>query len=212
MKPGLTLEEKKQRKSEYQRRYVEANREKVNKRRREWHAENRDAVNATTQKWVDANREAVNATRRAWHAANREEIAIRARKAWPKYYEAHGEQVRARHRMLYATDLSYRQRLAVKNKRRRSSETDGHTLAQLHQYWRDRGIDPKRCTYCDAWYRQWENDWKTSIGDHVIPLGRGGTDTMDNIVPCCITCNEFKGARILYVEWTPPNMRLRNVS
>jgi len=208
MKPRLTLEEKKQRKSESHRRYVEANREKVNKRRREWCAENRDAVNATTQKWVDANREAVNVTKRAWYAANREEIAVRARQAWPEYYAAHGEQLRARQAMLYATDLSYRQRLAVKNTRRRSSETDGHTLAQLHEHWRTNEIDPKHCTYCDAYYPK----WKTSIGDHVIPLGRGGTDVMHNLVPACISCNIRKGDRILHVEWTPPNMRLGNVS
>jgi hypothetical protein len=86
-------------------------------------------------------------------------------------------------------------------------ECDGHTIPELHKYWRARGIDPKRCTYCDAWYRRWRNNWRTSVGDHVIAIDNGGSNMMENIVPCCITCNESKGARFLYVEWTPLNMR-----
>jgi len=26
-------------------------------------------------------------------------------------------------------------------------------------------------------------------------------------MPCCITCNQSKADRILYVEWTPKNMK-----
>ncbi len=91
--------------------------------------------------------------------------------------------------------------------RKAKVECDGHTIPELHEYWRARGIDPKRCTYCDAWYRQWKNPWKTSIGDHVLAIYNGGNDTVDNIVPCCLSCNESMGPRILYVEWTPKNMR-----
>ena len=90
--------------------------------------------------------------------------------------------------------------------KKQGANTDGHTIPELHEYWRARGIDPKRCTYCDAWYRQWRNNWQTSIGDHVLAIDNGGSDTMDNIVPCCTTCNESKGARLLYVEWWPINM------
>lgn len=91
--------------------------------------------------------------------------------------------------------------------KRRGANTDGHTIPDLHAYWRARGIDPKRCTYCDAWYRQWKNDWKNSIGDHVLAIDNGGTDFMENIVPCCTSCNSSKQDRILYVQWTPLNMQ-----
>ena len=91
--------------------------------------------------------------------------------------------------------------------RKAKVKCDGHTTSELHEYWRDRGIDPKRCTYCDAWYRQWRNNWKTSVGDHVLAIYNGGNNTMDNIMPCCLSCNCSKGNRLLYVEWTPLNMR-----
>lgn len=92
--------------------------------------------------------------------------------------------------------------------RRYEAESDGHTIAELQKHWREKGIDPKRCTYCGAWYRQWKNNWKSSQGDHVVPLNKGGTDTMDNMVPCCWSCNASKADRILYEEWIPPKERI----
>ena len=86
---------------------------------------------------------------------------------------------------------------------RKGADGDGHTFAELHEYWRAEGMDPSVCTYCDE---SWEG-WKTSAGDHVVPLSRRGSDRVDNLVPCCRSCNSSKNNRLLHVEWTPPNMR-----
>ena len=88
-------------------------------------------------------------------------------------------------------------------------ETDNHTMEELHAYWKANGMDPKRCTYCDAWHTKWiRGGWKVSVGDHVVPLSKGGKDFMENIVPCCFSCNCSKGAKILYEEWIPPKERI----
>lgn len=42
---------------------------------------------------------------------------------------------------------------------------------------------PQPCTYCGA------EAWGF---DHVIPMGKGGPNTHDNVVPCCLPCNERK--------------------
>ena len=49
------------------------------------------------------------------------------------------------------------------------------------------------CAYCkkEAW----------SDRDHIIPLSKGGTDSIDNIVPACITCNRSKSDS-LDKKWT----------
>ena len=93
--------------------------------------------------------------------------------------------------------------------RRYKAESDEHTIPELHQYWRTKGIDPKRCTYCDAWHTKWGHGWKWSQGDHVVPLNKGGTDTMGNIVPCCRSCNASKADRILYEQWIPHNQQVK---
>lgn len=38
--------------------------------------------------------------------------------------------------------------------------------------------------------------------DHVIPVSKGGEDTMENIVPACMECNRRKGVKIY--ETTKP--------
>ncbi len=41
----------------------------------------------------------------------------------------------------------------------------------------------KNCVYCGA---------EATGVDHVIPKAKGGTDTLDNLVPCCSECNMHK--------------------
>ncbi len=35
----------------------------------------------------------------------------------------------------------------------------------------------------------------------VIPLARGGTHDIDNLVPACASCNSSKGAKLPAIEW-----------
>ncbi len=51
----------------------------------------------------------------------------------------------------------------------------------------------RRCAYCGL-------QLKTPVLEHVVPLSRGGSDTMDNVVPSCMVCNRRKGTRTPY-EW-----------
>ena len=38
---------------------------------------------------------------------------------------------------------------------------------------------------------------ETATRDHIIPLSKGGTNYIDNIVPSCRSCNSSKGAKLL---------------
>ena len=44
-----------------------------------------------------------------------------------------------------------------------------------------------RCAYCNTTGSNLEKD-------HVIPVSRGGSDKIENIVPCCLPCNRRKSA------------------
>lgn len=52
--------------------------------------------------------------------------------------------------------------------------------------------DQHRCAYCAG---------SASTIDHVIPRSRGGADSWENLVACCLRCNNIKGDR------TPAEMR-----
>lgn len=50
--------------------------------------------------------------------------------------------------------------------------------------------DKRKCGYCSKFC----NDKIITI-DHIIPKSRGGSNTPENLVTCCITCNQYKGNR-----------------
>ena len=62
---------------------------------------------------------------------------------------------------------------------------------------RDKGV----CQYCGKKLTK-----SSSTLDHVIPRSKGGTLTWNNIVLCCVSCNQKKGNRLL--EQT--NLNLKN--
>jgi 5-methylcytosine-specific restriction endonuclease McrA len=54
--------------------------------------------------------------------------------------------------------------------------------------------DGQRCAYCTA---------SASTIDHVIPRSRGGADSWENLVACCLRCNNVKGDRTPHeMGWT----------
>lgn len=46
------------------------------------------------------------------------------------------------------------------------------------------------CAYCGC-----DLEYKDMQADHVIPLYRGGADTIDNMLPTCRSCNYYKSTR-----------------
>ncbi len=182
--------------AEHNRNWREANPEKKAEHTRKWYQANREKAAEHTRKWYQANREKAAEYSRKWYQANREKAAEHAR----KWREANPEK---------AAEYSRRRRA-----RKAGVESDGHTTADQHDYWRSKGIDPETCYYCN---RPVEN-WETSEGDHVIPIVKGGPDTVENIVPCCPkvrgskvrglgNCQSSKKDKLLFTEWTPPIFR-----
>lgn len=57
---------------------------------------------------------------------------------------------------------------------------------QLLAYWRARGIDPGRC-----FYTGWPTGGIFEV-DHLVPIARGGPDSMDNLVPCLPAARQVK--------------------
>lgn len=205
------------------RKYREANQEKIRKDRKERWA-NRTAAEKKAEyeyqrQYRDENSERLRKTSRQYYLKNSEEIRERVRQYRLVDPSKHRE--RARNRRANETPSQREERLeyfrrwnkenpdrtAMLRERRRiweaEVESDGHTIAEMHDYWEATGHNPKVCTYCDCLISNWE----TSVGDHVVPISKGGPDVLENLVPCCPSCNTSKGNRDLHEEWTPPNQR-----
>jgi hypothetical protein len=165
-------------------------------------------VRASDLRYNRANKEKLYAKRRLYYSDP--ENVMKRRESQQAAREANREHYRSENRKWRKANPDKIRALEnLKSIRRKAVETDNHTMEELHVYWKANGMDPKRCTYCDAWHTKWiRGGWKVSVGDHVVPLSKGGKDFIENIVPCCFSCNCSKGAKILYEEWTPPKERI----
>lgn len=96
----------------------------------------------------------------------------------------HSNACRKRHYRLPWASASERSR---KRRAKIAGADGGHT----HEEWRAvLKSQAWRCFYCCV-----ELTAKTWSRDHKIPLSRGGSDAIENIVAACRRCNSRKGAR-----------------
>ena len=79
--------------------------------------------------------------------------------------------------------------------KRRVTQLDSGTFKILDRDMRRLYASP--CLYCGS--------TKNIQADHVIPVSRGGVNSIGNLVPCCYKCNPSKGARTI-MEWRLANL------
>lgn len=179
-----THEQLRERQREYERRYRERNRELLRERQveqgRKYRERHREERNARKREQYAAKADAINAKRRAKYAADPEPI----RQAVREYSEQRREQLREYSRKVYQEHTS-RYRTYSANRRARELGAEG---AHTEQEWQAVQAQYRHCcAYCGA-------DGKMTR-DHRIPLTRGGTNWIDNIVPACASCNNRKRTR-----------------
>jgi len=87
------------------------------------------------------------------------------------------------------TDQTHTHQRRASRRGTKGSHTQAEWEARLELY-------DYRCAYCGR-------RGGRLTRDHVLPLARGGTDYIANIVPACRACNGLKGDRLLGAEWMP---------
>lgn len=142
-----------------------------------------------------ANREIIRKKRKAEYQQNREKHLQRAKRNLEvnrekvldyqsRYYEQNAEKVKRR---VSSYQKANRQKMNVLSSRRRVREANNggsHTLEELRRKFMLLG---DVCFYCGV-------GGDLTI-DHDIPISRGGTDNIENILPACRSCNSSKNAK-----------------
>ena len=154
-------------KNTYQRAYYHAHKEKFKVSRDKYRAEHREELLAKKRQYGADHREERALVNRIWREANRE-VNLAKKRAYGKTHP----EVGFRHTQ----------------KRRAQKRTTQIEVFTRQQWEFLKSLCGYRCAYCR----------KKTVAlqqDHVIPLARGGTHTLDNIVPACGPCNQKKGVK-----------------
>lgn len=117
-------------------------------------------------------------------AERRQDPAVRAKER--QYYRRYNAQRRQTPEYKAAQRLYQHRRRALLY----SAETDGHTWDELVDYWVEIGV-----TGCADCMRPLDDGMEV---DHIVPLARGGADTMENKLPLCPDCHGSKSDRDPY--------------
>lgn len=140
---------------------------------------------ASVREWCKRNPEKKRALDRRWYEANKARVfaCTEARR------RAHPEQARARCALRYA---------------RKKKATVGDTKKIREFYKRVQIQNYVECRYC----KREAIRGRDRHVDHVVPLSRGGSHCVKNLVAACGKCNRDKKAKLLR-EW-PPKSRWYN--
>lgn len=180
----------------------------------EWREKNRDRHNATAKKWRDNNPEKLKESNRkchkkngrkylskkkAWASNNRLKVAksrelwmakdpIRARaiiaKAARARYKKHPEKYSAIYKKWRQ---AHPEKIIEFSKRRRARKLGAPINDFTAEQWVALQIAfAHRCAYCKKRMKG------RLTQDHIIPLSKGGSHTVNNIVPACSSCNSKK--------------------
>ena len=76
----------------------------------------------------------------------------------------------------------------------RANSRAASNTAKANQVWEEiKAAYDHRCAYCGKKDRNLTKD-------HMVPIAKGGSDRMDNVVPACFSCNRRKNAKQL-LDW-----------
>lgn len=166
-------------------------------RKRQWQKDNPDKVKAYSKKYEDANREKRREKNRKWSKEN-SEYELRRHKEWAKN---NPERVKERNKKNY--DKHRDMYIYLANRRRATrlkSNTEYYAAKEVIQaYGSDCHICGKKIDLDAPRRPKFTGDVSFHMGlhlDHLVPLSRGGEDTIKNVRPAHAICNLQKGNRL----------------
>ena len=148
---------------------------------KKWTIKNKERVRRYEQEYCAANKARIKERKRKYHAENRKRENKRKR----KYHAENREKENERSRKWYLSNPEKKVTSRHAYRARKKENGGKLTVTDIKFV---RAAFPV-CLHCGI-------DENLSI-DHVIPLARGGTNSIDNIQILCMPCNSSKGIKTI---------------
>ena len=161
--------------------YSLKNSEKIKDYKKQWALKNQDRLKEDRKIYVKNNKDRIAETKKEWAEKNKERVFLTKQ----KYYLRNTEKVKERAKIFSKTEKGIiNARLVHLRRRERIKKVplDKNDLKELISRY-------KNCYWC--------NDKLNGIYhiDHYIPVSKGGTNEINNLVLSCPTCNLRKNAK-----------------
>ena len=166
-----------------QKKYSSNNSEKIKQRKKQYRLDNADKIKQYRLDNIDRDRE----WRKQYYKDNVEKI----KEYYKKYCKDNAEKQKECSKRW---NKEHPAAMRIINQRRNSQKRSLPATFTVKQ-WNDckQAFDNK-CAYCGK--------EKILTQDHFVPLSKDGEYTINNIVPCCKSCNSSKGGKY-FSEWYP---------
>lgn len=169
--------------NEQGREYYKANSARIKASSRAYREANPERIKETNRRYVEMNREKVREDQRKWRKANAEHL-----REWQCNYKASNAD---KYKTYYRNYRIANPDKEVSKRHTRRAHIKAATGKFNQSEWRELcNFYQNTCLCCRA------ND-KPLTPDHIIPLSCGGSNTIDNIQPLCLSCNLKKGTKIV---------------
>jgi hypothetical protein len=164
-------------------RWRNTNPERVKENNRKYHQNNREKESERNRQWRQTHQEQERDNRRRWQQNNPDKVK-EANQRWRKNNLERDNEHRRQYRQNNPEGVIAR---ANRRRTRKSAAGGSYTPAEWKALVTHFG---NKCLCCGR------NDVKLTA-DHVIPVVKGGTSSIDNIQPLCLKCNQSKGGKTI---------------
>ena len=175
--------------------YEEAHREELRKKKASYRTKNKEQIRFRDQLYRQNRSAELRLKNKAYYLENRDRLIanVKARAtAHPdkisayhvKHYAMNAERIKANVSVYRKAYPEKKAHLENRRRARKAGNGGSHTLAQRLEKFSRLG---NRCFYCGKTGRL--------TVDHDVPLKRGGTDDISNVLPACRSCNSKKNAK-----------------